>query len=40
MEQTYQHKFGHYCFECEIHPDDSAEEIEKELRDVNLERKN
>ena len=33
---TYQHKFSHYCFECELHPDDSKDEIETKLRKVHL----
>jgi len=35
---TYQHKFGHYCFELECHPDDDPRELEKELRDLHLDK--
>jgi len=35
-KNTYQHRFGHYCFECELHPDDSPEELEKQMQDLHL----
>ena len=35
-KNTYLHKFGHYCFECECHPDDSAEELEKKMWNLHL----
>ena len=35
-KNTYLHKFGHYCFEMECHPDDSAEELEKQMLELHL----
>ena len=35
-KNTYLHKFGHYCFECECHPNDSAEELEKQMWNLHL----
>ena len=34
---TYLHKYQHYCFEMECHPDDSPEELEKEMEERHLE---
>ena len=33
---TYQHRFGFYSFECECHPDESPEALQKELQDLHL----
>ena len=33
---TYIHKFGHYCFECELSPNDSAKEMEERMRELHL----
>ena len=35
-KHTYQHKFSHYCFECELHPDDNREELEKQFRELHV----
>ena len=35
-KNSYQHKFSHYCFECECHPDDSPTELEKTMWNLHI----
>ena len=32
---TYTHKFQHYSFQMELHPDDSREEMENQLKNIH-----
>jgi hypothetical protein len=34
---TYTHKFQHYVFNMEIHPDDSRDQMEKQMRKSHLD---
>jgi len=36
-KNLYQHKYQHYCFECECHPDDHPEELEKQMEELHLD---
>ena len=36
-KKTYQHKYQHYCFECECHPNDDPIELEKEMSERHLD---
>lgn len=35
---TYTHKFQHYSFQMEMHPDDSREQMENNLKNIHMDK--
>ena len=35
---TYTHSFQHYSFQMELHPDDSREQMENQLKSIHVDK--